>query len=308
MPLRAKIAGALLVCTILSACQSSGSGGSNGLSTTPTSGPANPVGLQQCQAITASPATTTTIASPTAPPVSGDTQASLVLVPEGAHSLGVYLRNPWTGALIDRGYVATGQTPSAVAVSGGQFVYVANTTDGTISAYSWQPSQAQLAALGLGGTNTISSGPGVSSLAVVGHYLYALNTGDSSITTFSIDSGNGALTLVNTIGTPALTTLAPGTNGLLYGIGNTEIVTYSAGSGSPATMWTTTGLTGILTAAANSVGNLYVLTNTSVEAFSPAGNGRLGSQDRVGLPDGLTPAAITAGNGQVNVVGDGSNT
>lgn len=303
MPLKAKISSALLICAALTACQGSGgSGSSNGSgSPAPTSGASAPVGLQQCQAVTTSPASTAVPATPAAPPASGTIQASLVLVAEGTHSLGVYLRNPWTGALVDRGYVPTGGGPSAVAVSAGQYVYVANSQDGTISAYQWQPAQAQLSPLG----QAVASGPHVSSLAVVGNTLYALNSGNNTISIFQIGSG-GALTVMPAINSPALISLAAGTNGSLYGVGSNEIVSYSATANGGLTNVGTTSLSGIIGGVSGS-GNLYVLTTSTVTAFHPNGSGGLDNQDSVALPSGLAPTAITAGPTQVSVAGDSSN-
>ncbi|MHB8253030.1 MAG: beta-propeller fold lactonase family protein [Acidiferrobacter sp.] len=300
---KAQIAGALLACTILSACQGPGGGASN--STAPTSGPPAPVSLMQCQAIEANPAATTTTASPVAPPLSGTIPASLILVPEGTHSLGVYLRDPWTGALVDRGYVPTGQAPNAVAVSHGQYVYVANSQDGTISAYGWQASEAQLTALGQGTTaNTIASGPGVAALAITGNFLYALNITNSSLSTFRIEN-NGGLTLVSTITTPTFTTLIAGPNGLLYGLEGNAIVSYSAGSGPPV-MLGTLATSGIIAGATNPSGDLFVLTQTMVTAYTTSSSGGLNAQDSVPLPSGFAPTAITAGNAQIVAVGNAS--
>jgi len=303
MPWKATIAGALFACAVLSACQGPGGSSSGGgsSSTAPASGPASPTSIQQCQAITASPAATLTVATPAAPSTSGTIQGSLVLVPEGTHSLGVYLRNPWTGALVDRGYVPTGQTPSAAAVSQGQYVYVANSTDGTISAYSWQSSTNELVALG----PAITGGPGVSSLAVVGQFLYALNT-NNTIGIFSIGNA-GALTIFSSVNTQALMSVVAGANGSLYGLESNGIVTYSgAGNGTPKALGAT-ALPGVIAGASNGAGSLYVLTSAAVTAYTADNSGVLSAQDSVALPAGLTATAIAAGNGQINVVGDGSN-
>ncbi|MHB1609153.1 MAG: hypothetical protein ACYCXX_11080, partial [Acidiferrobacter thiooxydans] len=108
MAMKSRIALSLLAAALLAACQGSGSS-SNSTSalsggTGQTTSPSNPQG-----------------ASPTSSPTptfgqSTTAQSSLVLVPSGTHSLGYYVRDPWTGALVDRGYVPTGQGPDAVAV------------------------------------------------------------------------------------------------------------------------------------------------------------------------------------------------
>ena len=298
MPLKARIVGTLLACAVLSACQGGGSSNSGNQSVS-SGGPA-PTGVQQCQALTPHAAALTTVATPPAPPTSGTVQASLVLVPEGQGSLGIYLRNPWTGALVDRGYAPTGAGPSAVAVSQDRYVYVANATDGTISQYSWDPSMAQLVSLGPNATSVA----GVSSLAVVGNFLYALNANDNTLSTFRIGS-NGALGFVGSINTPALTSLVVGANDMLYGLGTNDIVSFSAGAGAPATVGTT-AVNGLISGASNGSGLLYVLTDTTVTAYNVSG-GTLSVQDSVPLPSGLTPTALAVDGTQLNVVGTGSS-
>ena len=303
MPLKARIAGALLACAVLSACQGSGSGSSTSSSATSPSagGPApTPTGLQQCQAVSARPAATAIPTSPANAPTSATVQASLVLVPSGTHSLGYYVRDPWTGALVDRGYVPTGQGPDAVAVSDDRYVYVANGKDGTVSAYAWESQTDRLTSLG----TAIASGPQPASLAVVGSDLYALNTGNDTITAFGIGT-NGTLTVIGSITASApLTGLVAGP-GVLYGLAADGITTFSAGNGMPSGP-STTPLNGIVAGATDSAGNLYVLTSTDVVAFTAGAGGTLSAQDTVPLPSGLTASALSVGASQLNVVGQGS--
>ena len=298
MPLKARIAGALLACAVLSACQ--GVGSSNSGNTPVSGGGPAPTGVQQCQTLTSHAAAVATVATPPAPPTSGTIQTSLVLVPEGQDSLGIYLRNPWTGTLVDRGYVPTGKSPSAVAVSQDRYVYVANKIDGTISQYSWDPLTAQLASLGPNATSVA----GVSSLAVVGNFLYALNTNDNTLNTFQIGS-NGTLEFVGSINTPAVTSLVADTDDMLYGLGTNEIVSFSAGTSAPRTLGTT-AVSGLISGAGNGSGLLYVLTDTTVTAYNVSG-GTLSVQDSVPLPSGLTPSALAVGRTQLNVAGAGSS-
>ncbi len=299
MPWKARIAGTLLACAVLSACQGGGSSNTGG--TSPTSGGPAPTGVQQCQAVTAHSAALMTVATPSAPPTSGTIQTSLVLVPEGQNSLGVYIRNPWTGALVDRGYVPTGPTPGAVAVSQGQYVYIAN-SDSTISQYRWDPSTAQL--VSVSPNNAPSGGTGVSSLAVVGDFLYALNT-NGTLSTFQIES-TGALIFDSSINNTApLTSLAAGPSGILYGLGQNTIVSFSAGTSQPRAI-ATTAVAGLITGTTNAAGMLYVLTSTMVTAYNTSG-GTLSAQDSVPLPSGLTSTALAVGVNQLDVVGTGSN-
>ncbi len=302
MPVKARIAGALLACAVLSACNGGG-GGSSAPSggSAPTAGGPAPTGLQQCQAVSTVPATTTVPASPTNAPTSGTVQSSLILVPSGSHSLGVYLRNPWTGAVVDRGYVPTGQGASGVAVSASRFVYVANKTDGTVSAYAWDSTTDTLTSLG----KAIASGPGTASLAVVGSTLYALNAGNDTISSFAIGSG-GTLTLSGTTAPLAasVTSLVAG-SGVLYGLASDGITSFSAGSAAPTAL-ATTALSGVIAGTTNSAGNLFVLTSGNVIAFNAGASGALSQQDSVPLPSGLTASALSVGATQLNVVGQGS--
>lgn len=301
MPRKARIAATLLACAALSACNGGGGSSASSGGTSPTAGGPAPTGLQQCQAVSTLPATTTVPASPSNPPASGTVQSSLILVPSGSHSLGVYLRDPWTGAVVDRGYVPTGQGAAGVAVSANRFVYVANSTDGTISAYAWDSTTDTLTPLG----GAISSGPGTTSLAVVGSTLYALNGGNDTISAFTIGSG-GTLTLsgTSTPSSAALTGLVAG-SGVLYGLASDGITSFSTGSGAPTAL-ATTALSGIIAGAANGAGNLYVLTSGNVVAFNAGAGGSLSQQDSVPLPSGLTASALAIGATQVNVVGQGS--
>lgn len=301
MPVKARIAGALLACAVLSACNGGGGSSSSSGGASPTAGGPAPTGLQQCQAVSTLPTTTAVPASPANPPTTGTIQSSLILVPSGTHSLGVYLRNPWTGTVVDRGYVPTGQGAAAVAVSANRFVYVANSTDGTVSAYAWDSATDTLTSLG----NATTSGPGTGSLAVVGSTLYALNTGNNTISAFTIGN-NGALTLSGT-SAPASATLTSlvGGSGILYGLAAGGITSFSTGSGAPTPL-TTTALSGIISGAANSAGNLYVLTSGNVVAFNAGAGGSLSQQDSVPLPSGLTASALSVGATQLNVVGQGS--
>ncbi len=298
MPRKAKIIPAVLACAVLTACQ--GSGGGSGTAAPGTGGPA-PTGVQQCQAVTATAAPVALPATPRSGPTGGSVAASLILVPSGTHSLGVYLRDPWTGALVDRGYVPTGPGPDAVAVSAGRYVYVADSQSGTISAYAWQAATNGLVPLNTS-NNSIASGPGTASLAVIGTTLYALNTGNDTISAFTIGA-NGTLTLAsNTAAATGLTSLVAGPN-VLYGLGTDAITSYSPGTTPTAT--STTALAGIIAAATNSGGNLYVLTSSEVTAFNPGPGGGLSVQDSAPLPAGFTATALAANDSQVNVAGQG---
>lgn len=228
-------------------------------------------------------------------------RTSLVLVPAGTHSLGIYLRNPWAGVLVDRGYVPTGQGPDAVAVSDDRFVYVANGAEGTISAYTWNSKTDTLTSLG----RAIASGPEPQSLAVVGSTLYALNTGNDTITAFTIDPLSGSLTVNGTTSLSAtLTSLVAG-SGVLYGLATDSITTFSTGNGAPSAL-STTSLSGIVAAAADGANDLYVLTAGQVYGFSGASAGGLTAGNSRALPSGLTPVSLATTSGGLVVTGNTS--
>ena len=302
MPLKVRIAGALLACAVLSACQGSGSGSSTSSSgPSPSAGGPAPTGLQQCQAVSPQPAATVIPTSPANAPASGTVQASLILVPSGTHSLGYYVRDPWTGTLVDRGYVPTGQGPDAVAVSAGRYVYVANGKSETVSAYAWDSETDRLTSLG----TAIASGPQPASLAVVGSDLYVLNAGNNTITAFSIGA-NGTLTVIGTTSPSAsLTSLVAGP-GILYGLGADGITTFSAGSGMPAKL-STTALSGTIAGAADGAGDLYVLTSNGVYGYTVASGGTLTAQNSQPLPSGLSPVGITVTGNGLAITGNASS-
>ncbi len=281
-----RIVGALLACAILGGCQG-GSGGSSTSNPNQTTSQTPPGGS----------------GSPSAFGPSTSTQTTLLLIPSGTHSLGIYLRNPWTGALVDRGYVQTGQTPGAIAVSGGQYVYVANSASGTISAYGWQSATNKLVSLGPAVTGGAG---GLSSLAVVGGFLYAVNTNNNTIAIFAIGS-NGQITAASATNTPALTSAVAGANGTLYGLEANGLVPYSVSANGTLTQGPVTTVTNtIVGAATDAAGNLYAVTTTSVHAYAPSGSG-LTALGSAALPSGFTPTGITVAANTVAVAGNTSS-
>jgi 6-phosphogluconolactonase (cycloisomerase 2 family) len=88
-------------------------------------------------------------------------------------------------------YYTPGNGPSAVlAEPSGRFVYVANSTDGTISAFSLANSTGVLTS-----TGTFLTGAAPDSLAASndGKYLYAVNNGSGTVSIFTINN-DGTLT------------------------------------------------------------------------------------------------------------------
>ncbi len=293
MATKSRIALSLLAAALLAACQGSGSSGNS------TSAPSGGAG----QTTSPSNPQGTSPTSSTAPTFGQSTtaQSSLLLVPSGTHSLTFYLRNPWTGALVDRGYVPTGQGPDAVAVSAGRYVYVANGKSETVSAYAWDSQTDRLTSLG----TPVTSGAQPTSLAVVGSDLYALNTGNDTITAFSIGA-NGTLTVIGaTSPSASLTSLVAGP-GILYGLGADGITTFSAGSGMPAKL-STTALSGTIAGAADGAGDLYVLTSNGVYGYTVASGGTLTAQNSQPLPSGLSPVGITVTGNGLAITGNASS-
>ncbi len=278
-----RIVGALVACAILGGCQGGGSGSSSSANSQQTA-PQNPGGSGS-QSVFGQ---------------STSAQTTLLLIPSGTHSLGVYLRNPWTGALVDLGYVRTGQTPSAIAVGDGRYIYVANSGSGTISAYGWQSATNKLVSLG---PDVTSGSGGLSALAVVGNFLYAVNTSNNTIAIFTLGA-NGQLTASNAQSTPALTSAVAGANGTLYGLATNSIVPYTTGADGALTQGTETTVSNTLVGATtDTAGNLYVLTTAAVHSYTPSGNG-LTPLQRVALPSGFTPTGITVTANTVAVVGN----
>ena len=86
----------------------------------------------------------------------------------------------------------TGNGPAAVlAEPSGKYVYVANQTDGTISAYTLNNSTGALTAIG----TAVAAGTGTNALSYSndGKYLYATNGTEGTVTFFTINA-NGSLT------------------------------------------------------------------------------------------------------------------
>ncbi len=114
--------------------------------------------------------------------------------------VGAFTVNTTTGALTWVYNEPTGSGPSAVTTdTTGQFVYVTNAPGASVSAYSVTPT-----ATSGGNPEPLTPVPGQPfaaggtpvSLAVepTDHYLYVLNQGDNTISGYSIDAANGALT------------------------------------------------------------------------------------------------------------------
>ena len=106
------------------------------------------------------------------------------------------------GSLTPSGTVPAGSQPNMVVVDpSGRFVYVPNHAAGTVSQY----------VIAAGGALTpiaaaVASGTGAWSITIdsAGGNAYVANRDADSVSHFTIDPASGALTLVNTLGLPAL--------------------------------------------------------------------------------------------------------
>jgi 6-phosphogluconolactonase (cycloisomerase 2 family) len=103
--------------------------------------------------------------------------------------------------------LAVGTAPRSVAIDpSGRFLYVANTGDGTVTAFNID---AKARTLGLIGTLATGGGASTTTTAVTvdpsGQYVYVANGDGGSVSAFSINETSGALTEIGTLMTGAVT-------------------------------------------------------------------------------------------------------
>ncbi len=127
-----------------------------------------------------------------------------------------YIGQPCVGFLSS---VGTGTSPVAMLIDpSNQFVYVANSGDGTVSGYALTLASPYLTPLS-GSPWTVGTTPSALVTDPWGSYLYVANSGSDTISAFTIDPLSGALTAISgtfpTAGSPSA--LAVSNNGnLLY--------------------------------------------------------------------------------------------
>ncbi len=100
--------------------------------------------------------------------------------------------------------IATGSHPLAIAIHpSGNFVYVANYSSNSVSAYSIDPATGALASIdadgATAGTQTsmaTRSGPISIAITPDGQYAYVANAASNNISAYSIDATSGALTAI----------------------------------------------------------------------------------------------------------------
>lgn len=142
-----------------------------------------------------------TFANPTAIVV--DSSGKYVYVASGSGPVSAYSLDAASGALslIDADESQSG-VQAAVAGNGandlafnptGSYLYVANTSDQTISAFRLNATTGALAPIS---GSPFAAGVALNKLSIdpTGKYLYTVDTQDDRITTFVIDAGTGALT------------------------------------------------------------------------------------------------------------------
>ncbi len=133
-------------------------------------------------------------------PATGATDAGKYIYVANSASTGqifVYTVNP-DGSLTVQTTVTAGKYPMAVTVDlNGQFAYVANMGDGTVSAYSIDSGTGALHELtGYGSPFTAGTNPTGVTIVTINNtpkFAYVANMSDNTISAYSIDSTTGAL-------------------------------------------------------------------------------------------------------------------
>jgi 6-phosphogluconolactonase (cycloisomerase 2 family) len=115
-----------------------------------------------------------------------------------------------------------------------RFAYVANFSDNTVSMYQIDPGNGALTPVVTGaGTGTVPTGISPCGVAVdpTGRFAYVASFSDNSISMYSIDPSNGALTLVGAL-------VVPGTNPCGVAVDPTGRFAYSANSNNTVSFFT----------------------------------------------------------------------
>jgi 6-phosphogluconolactonase (cycloisomerase 2 family) len=164
----------------------------------------------------------TLAAVPNGPFAAGDTPLGIAVDPASQlvfataafqHFLNVYKIGS-DGSLTSAGQYSPGSGPYGVAVyplggATGGFVYTANSAANTISGFSYDGS-GNLTELTTSPYYPANTQPEGIAIDPQGQYLYVANYADNNVTTFSIDSPSGALTVMGTVLTGHITTTNPG--------------------------------------------------------------------------------------------------
>jgi len=143
----------------------------------------------------------------------------------------------------------TGGSPSAAVVDpSGKFLYVANSTDNSISGYTIDTTSGALTSMGSATPlGIVGASPKVLATDPLGKFLYVANNGTDNVSAFTINATTGALTAV--AGSP----FAAGTAPADIAIDNAGKYLYAANQGSDnVSAFTINATTGALTAVAGS--------------------------------------------------------
>ena len=117
---------------------------------------------------------------------------------ENSNDVSMYTIHATTGALTSTGTIATGTSPSSVAVDpSGKFAYVANSFSDNVSMYTIDPTTGVLTSIG-----AIGAGDYPFSVAVdpSGKFAYVANSNSFSVSMYTINATTGVLTSVGAIG------------------------------------------------------------------------------------------------------------
>jgi 6-phosphogluconolactonase (cycloisomerase 2 family) len=196
--------------------------------------------------------------------------AVLYATNQAANDITEYLIHATTGALVSIGAISTSVSPYSMAASpSGQFVYVANGTSTSVSAYAVTGSGS------LSSKGTFTSGTDPFSIAVnpSGTFLYVANgeqNGPSqNVAAFSIDTTTGSLTSIGTFaasGIPNSITVDP-TGRFVYTTNNNT---------NNIAMFTADSATGTLTSQGTvtcALPQSIAIEPTGRFAYVPCGNG-----------------------------------
>lgn len=116
--------------------------------------------------------------------IRADSQSEVIAFPVGAN-----------GQLGTATTANAGDTSRGAAVDPtGQFLYVTNSVEGTVSAFRIDPTGGSLTSVGP--AIAAGSGPWDAAVDETGRFLYVANRGSDDISAYAIDAGSGALTLI----------------------------------------------------------------------------------------------------------------
>ncbi|MGA8429090.1 MAG: beta-propeller fold lactonase family protein [Candidatus Sulfotelmatobacter sp.] len=129
---------------------------------------------------------------------SSDTYGRFLFVSNGGDStVSAFIVNAVSGALtaVSGSPFVSGRQPTSVVVdSGAHFVYATNNLDNTISGFSISTSGMLTALDGFPISTAPLMGPIALAIDPRGKLLYVVNADSNSVTSYSIDAGNGSLT------------------------------------------------------------------------------------------------------------------